>query len=133
MDDLEGADHTSVQDVEIAPLQLEIRTLPKGGEAAGERITLAVPSDTLVGALKQRVCSQRTSERWDAANMNLILQGRFLAEERTLAECGLRDGDFLVATGMTSFTPSNKGSFAADVPIGGPTYALPAAQELERA
>ena len=47
--------------------------------------------------LKAQIAGLR--ETW-SASMNVILQGKFLSNDKTLSECGLQDGNFLVITGM---------------------------------
>eukprot|EP00310_Coccolithus_braarudii_P023762 CAMPEP_0183350716 /NCGR_PEP_ID=MMETSP0164_2-20130417/20739_1 /TAXON_ID=221442 /ORGANISM="Coccolithus pelagicus ssp braarudi, Strain PLY182g" /LENGTH=133 /DNA_ID=CAMNT_0025522693 /DNA_START=8 /DNA_END=409 /DNA_ORIENTATION=- len=125
--------------VDIAPLLLEVRTLPKD-DTAGASLAVEVPADELVGAFKRRVCRLHSAEGWDAVNMNIILQGRFLADEQTLADCGVHHGDFLVATGMLPYQASSAAhSFVPSLQqsVGDSPRLLhegtPVAQELERA
>ena len=74
-------------------LSLEVRTLD------GQRMpATAAPSDTVL-ALKQRLASQRSADGW-CEEMNLSWQGKFLQDDLTLGASGLRDGDFVVATGL---------------------------------
>lgn len=76
-------------------IAIEVRTKP--GEAP-TRLT-ELPADMTVAALKARLATARASDGW-TADLNLINQGRFLDDDdATLEGCGLRDGDFLVATG----------------------------------
>ena len=51
-----------------------------------------------------RAALKTTPQRdgWSANQMNIILQGAFLQDSKTVAECGLKDGDFVVITGMVS-------------------------------
>ena len=75
-------------------LSVEVRTLDR----QAMRVT-AEPSET-VGALKQRLAQMRAADHW-SSSMNLILEGKFLDDGDTLQSCGLQDGAFVVATGVT--------------------------------
>ena len=65
-----------------------------------ETLRLEVSPEDSVAALKTRIATQRHG--WCADQMNVILQGAFLQDPKTMAECGLKDGDFVVITGMVS-------------------------------
>ena len=65
-----------------------------------ETLRLEVSPEDSVAALKIRIATQRHG--WSADQMNVILQGAFLQDPKTMAECGLKDGDFVVITGMVS-------------------------------
>lgn len=65
-----------------------------------ETFRLEVSPEDSVAALKTRIATQR--DGWSADQMNVILQGAFLQDPKTMAECGLKDGDFVVITGMVS-------------------------------
>eukprot|EP00964_Phaeocystis_antarctica_P002921 scaffold1541_cov67-Phaeocystis_antarctica.AAC.11 len=65
-----------------------------------ETLRLEVSPEDSVVALKTRIATQRHG--WSADQMNVILQGAFLQDPKTMAECGLKDGDFVVITGMVS-------------------------------
>ena len=65
-----------------------------------ETLRLEVSPEDSVAALKIRIATQR--DGWSANQMNIILQGAFLQDSKTMAECGLKDGDFVVITGMVS-------------------------------
>ena len=79
----------------MPPLALEVRTKP--GE---EPTRLDAAPELTVAGLKAELATRHTAAGWQADAMNLIVQGKFLDDSATLSECGLRDGDFLVATGM---------------------------------
>lgn len=76
-------------------ITIEVRTRP--GELP---ITLSTDPQGTIAALKQTLAAER--EGWDATSMNLIRQGRFLNDDKTLTECELCDGEFIVASGMVS-------------------------------
>ena len=65
-----------------------------------ETLRLEVSPEDSVAALKIRIATQR--DGWSANQMNIILQGAFLQDSKTVAECGLKDGDFVVITGTVS-------------------------------
>ena len=65
-----------------------------------ETLRLEVSPEDTVAALKTRIASQR--DGWSADQMNVILQGAFLNDPKTMTECGLKGGDFVVITGMVS-------------------------------
>ena len=65
-----------------------------------ETLRLEVSPEDSVAALKTRIAMQR--DGWSADQMNVILQGAFLQDPKTMAECGLKGGDFVVITGMVS-------------------------------
>ena len=65
-----------------------------------ETLRLEVSPEDSVAALKIRIATQR--DGWSANQMNIILQGAFLQDSKTVAECGLKDGDFVVITGVVS-------------------------------
>ena len=76
-------------------LRLEVRVPPPNQET----LHVEAASDESVAALKLRIAGLR--DGW-TADLNLIRQGVFLTGEKTLAECGLADGDFVVITGMVA-------------------------------
>jgi molybdopterin converting factor small subunit len=63
-------------------------------------LQLEVSAEDTVAALKGRLASQR--EDWSSEQMNVILQGKFLQDPQTMAECELKNGDFVVITGMVA-------------------------------
>ena len=79
-----------------AMLTIEARKPPPDQET----LRLEVSPEDSVAALKIRIATQR--DGWSANQMNIILQGAFLQDSKTVAECGLKDGDFVVITGMVS-------------------------------
>ena len=76
-------------------MKLEVRVPPPKQETFG----VEAAADETVKTLKARIAGLR--EGW-TPELNVILQGRHLASEKTLSECGLKDGDFVVITGMTA-------------------------------
>ena len=75
---------------------LEVRKPPPDQATLHLELT---PEDT-VALLKTRIAAQR--DGWSADQMNVILQGAFLPSTKTMAECGLKGGDFVVITGVVS-------------------------------
>ena len=63
-------------------------------------LQLVVSAEDTVATLKGRLASQR--EDWSSEQMNVILQGKFLQDPQTMAECELKNGDFVVITGMVA-------------------------------
>ena len=80
----------------IAMFTIEARKPPPDQET----LRLEVSPEDSVAALKVRIATQR--DGWSADQMNVILQGAFLQDPKTMAECGLKGGDFVVITGMVS-------------------------------
>lgn len=76
-------------------LTFEVRTKP--GETP---IRLSMDGKTVIRDLKKQLANMRMSQGWDASSMNLIRQGRFLDDDQHLEQCGVCEGDFIVATGM---------------------------------
>ena len=116
-------------------ITLEVRVPPP----QQERLEVQVSPDETVAGLKACIAAER--EGW-SAEMNVILQGRFLHGELTLAECGLKDGAFVVVTGVVVRTvdppvydydeaplaPESNGHFSAPLVMN----SLPAHQTIER-
>ena len=85
---------------------VEIRTAPP--DPVSFKVSIDDPAE-LVSSLKKRIAKLRSLEGWDS-QMNLIIMGRFLADESTVEASGvmtLSPGSFVVATGvrMRSITP----------------------------
>ena len=80
------------------PSMIQTSTRPNVSVALGTTRLTELPADMTVAALKARLATARASDGW-SAELNLINQGRFLDDDATLEGSGLRDGDFLVATG----------------------------------
>ena len=87
---------TRCEAIVTAMFTLEARKPPPDQETLRLEVS---PEDSVV-ALKTRIATQRHG--WSADQMNVILQGAFLQDPKTMAECGLKDGDFVVITGMVS-------------------------------
>jgi hypothetical protein len=75
-------------------LNVEVRTLKR------ESLMLSAGAEATVLSLKQQLVTLRQADGWASDCMELILQGRYLDDATTVRSIGLKDGDFLVVTGM---------------------------------
>jgi len=117
-------------------ITLEVRVPPPNQES----LKVQVAPDETVAGLKECIAAQR--EGW-SAEMNVILQGKFLDGELAVSECGLKDGAFVVVTGLVArkvdppvyeydaeapLPPESNGHFSAPLVMN----SLPTEQTIER-
>ena len=88
--------HAPVRMDYSGPFMIEARKPPPDPVT----LQLVVSAEDTVATLKGRLASQR--EDWSSEQMNVILQGKFLQDPQTMAECELKNGDFVVITGMVA-------------------------------